>query len=230
MMGSFFSFEISDPYPGYNTGDQESEHMQDNYISEEMIQKTLAFHGHMCPGLAIGIRAAEVALRDIGPHAHDEEVVAVVETDMCGVDAIQSLTGCTFGKGNLIHLDYGKNAFTFYRRSDGKGIRLVTRPEAFAEPDPEWEALRERLGDADLTPEERKRFWELHAARSRQILDIPLDELFELKKPQGELPRHARVMDSVTCEGCSEQVMETRTRRFEGKTLCIPCFHKMEQR
>ena len=204
--------------------------MQDNYISEEMVQKTVAFHGHMCPGLAIGIRAAEVALRDIGPHAHDEEVVAVVETDMCGVDAIQSLTGCTFGKGNLIHLDYGKNAFTFYRRSDGKGIRLVTRPDAFGEPDPEWEALRERLGDADLTPEERKRFWELHAARSQQILDIPLDELFELQEPQRDLPQRARVMDSVACEGCSEQVMETRTRRFEGKTLCIPCFHQLEQR
>lgn len=204
--------------------------MQDNFITEEMVQKTVAFHGHMCPGLAIGIRAAEVALRDIGPHAHDEEVVAVVETDMCGVDAIQSLTGCTFGKGNLIHLDYGKNAFTFYRRSDGKGIRLVTRPDAFGEPDPEFESLRERLGDEDLTPEERARFWELHAARSRQILDIPLDELFELKEPEGKIPRHARVMDSVTCEGCSEQVMETRTRRFEGKTLCIPCFHQLEQR
>ena len=204
--------------------------MQDNYISEEMIQKTVAFHGHMCPGLAIGIRAAEVALRDIGPHAHDEEVVAVVETDMCGVDAIQSLTGCTFGKGNLIHLDYGKNAFTFYRRSDGKGIRLVTRPDAFGEPDPEWEALRERLGDEGLTPEERERFWELHAARSQQILDIPLDELFELQEPQRDLPHRARVMDSVACEVCSEQVMETRTRRFEGKTLCIPCFTQMEQR
>ena len=204
--------------------------MQDNYISEEMVQKTVAFHGHMCPGLAIGIRAAEVALRDIGPHAHDEEVVAVVETDMCGVDAIQSLTGCTFGKGNLIHLDYGKNAFTFYRRSDGKGIRLVTRPDAFGEPDPEWEALRERLGDEGLTPEERERFWELHAARSQQILDIPLDELFELQEPQRDLPHRARVMDSVACEVCSEQVMETRTRRFEGKTLCIPCFTQMEQR
>jgi formylmethanofuran dehydrogenase subunit E len=204
--------------------------MQDNYISEEMVQKTVAFHGHMCPGLAIGIRAAEVALRDIGPHAHDEEVVAVVETDMCGVDAIQSLTGCTFGKGNLIHLDYGKNAFTFYRRSDGKGIRLITRPDAFGEPDPEWEALRERLGDEDPTPEERERFWELHAARSQQILDIPLDELFELQEPQRDLPHPARVMDSVACEVCSEQVMETRTRRFEGKTLCIPCFNQMEQR
>ena len=204
--------------------------MQDNYISEEMVEKTMAFHGHMCPGLAIGIRAAQVALRDMGPHAQDEEVVAVVETDMCGVDAIQFLTGCTFGKGNLIHLDYGKNAFTFYRRSDGKGIRIVSRPDAFGEPDPEWEVLRDRLGDEDLTPEERQRFWELHAAHSRQILKIPLDELFELKKPQGKIPRHARVMDSVACESCSEQVMETRTRRFEGKTLCIPCFHQLEQR
>ncbi len=41
-----------------------------------------AFHGHMCPGLAIGVRAAELALHEIGPHAQDEEVVAVVETDM----------------------------------------------------------------------------------------------------------------------------------------------------
>lgn len=204
--------------------------MQENYITEEKIRKTVDFHGHMCPGLAIGIRAAEVALRDIGPHAQDEEVVAVVETDMCGVDAIQFLTGCTFGKGNLIHLDYGKNAFTFYRRSDGKGIRLVTRPEALDAPDPEWEALRSRLGDENLTQEERDRFWELHEARSRQILDIPLEDLFEVKKPQGKIPSQARIMDSVACESCSERVMETRTRRFAGKILCIPCFEKLEQR
>ena len=204
--------------------------MERKNIDEERVQDTVAFHGHMCPGLAIGIRAAEVALREIGPHAHDEEVVAVVETDMCGVDAIQFLTGCTFGKGNLIHLDHGKNVFTFYRRSDGKGIRVVSRPEAFGTPDPEWETLRSRLGDEDLTQEERHRFRQLHEARSRQILDVPLDEIFELKKPQGMIPSHARLMESVNCESCGEGVMETRTRRFSGKTLCIPCFNKMEQR
>lgn len=43
----------------------------------------------------MGIRAAEVALREVGPHSPDEEVVALTETDMCGVDAIQYLTtGC----------------------------------------------------------------------------------------------------------------------------------------
>ena len=46
--------------------------------------------------------------------------VAVTETDMCAVDAIQALVGCTFGKGNLIFRDRGKVAFTFFRRSDGK--------------------------------------------------------------------------------------------------------------
>ena len=208
----------------------ESKEMEQKYINEDKLRETVAFHGHMCPGLAVGIRAAEVALKEIGPHAHDEEVVAVVETDMCGVDAIQFLTGCTFGKGNLIHLDHGKNVFTFYRRSDGKGIRVVSRPEAFGKPEPEWEALRDRLGDENLSPEERQRFRELHAARSRRILDVPLDELFELKKPQGEIPSHARVMDSITCESCGEAVMETRTRRFSGKTLCIPCFNQLEQR
>jgi formylmethanofuran dehydrogenase subunit E len=51
-------------------------------MNNETIKKVQEFHGHMCPGLAIGIRAAEAALELIGPHSKDEEVVAVVETDM----------------------------------------------------------------------------------------------------------------------------------------------------
>jgi formylmethanofuran dehydrogenase subunit E len=219
-----------DVHKSYYTFGLESKHMEQTNINEEIVRKTVAFHGHMCPGLAIGIRAAEVALKEIGAHAHDEEVVAVVETDMCGVDAIQFLTGCTFGKGNLIHLDYGKNSFTFYRRSDGKGIRLVTRRQALDEPDPEWEILRSRLGEANLTQEERDRFRQLHEARSKKILDLPLKNLFEIKEPQDKIPSHARIMDSVTCESCGEGVMETRTRRFMGKMVCIPCFKEMEKR
>jgi len=84
----------------------------------QTIDGVIRIHGHVCP-VAMGIRAGEVALAEIGPHSGDEEVVAIVETDMCGVDAIHFLTGCTFGKGNLIHPDFGKNAYTFVRRSDG---------------------------------------------------------------------------------------------------------------
>lgn len=204
--------------------------MTEKLITEEMIHQTRAFHGHMCPGLAIGIRAAEVALREIGPHSQDEEVVAMVETDMCGADAIQFLTGCTFGKGNLIHLDYGKSAFTFYRRSDGKALRVVARPEGAGPPDPEWQRLRKKWGKEALAPEEETHLKVLHEARCRQILAAPLEQLFDVKEPQAKMPRPARIMDSVSCEECGELTMETRTRRFRGKTLCIPCLEKLEQR
>ena len=54
--------------------------------------------------------------------------MCIAETDACGVDAIQALLSCTVGKGNLIFNLQGKNAFSFYRRSDGKSFRLVLRP------------------------------------------------------------------------------------------------------
>lgn len=51
-------------------------------IDSQQIENITQFHGHMCPGLAIGIRAGELALAEIGPHSKDEEVIAIVETDM----------------------------------------------------------------------------------------------------------------------------------------------------
>ena len=39
----------------------------------------VSFHGHACPGLAIGFRVAEVALQELGEKAVDEELVEMVE-------------------------------------------------------------------------------------------------------------------------------------------------------
>ncbi len=68
-------------------------------VDTETLERVMEFHGHMCPGLALGVRAAEVALAEIGPHSQDEEVVAIVETDMCGVDAVQFSPAARSGKG-----------------------------------------------------------------------------------------------------------------------------------
>ncbi len=205
--------------------------MNASRIDPELIKKTTEFHGHWCPGLAIGIRAAELALREIGK-ASDEEIVAVVETDMCGVDAIQFLVGCTFGKGNLIFKDYGKNAFTFYRRRDGKAIRLVTRPSSTASDDQEslMNKLREKMEGKDLTDEEKKIWQETREAISKRIMESNLEDLFEVKTPSDPEPRRARILISLICESCGESVMETRTRRLQNKTFCIPCFEALERR
>ena len=203
--------------------------MTKSVISEELIQQTIKFHGHSCPGLALGIRASELALAQLG-RASDEEIVAVVETDMCGVDAVQFLTGCTFGKGNLIHLDYGKNAFTFFRRSDGKGIRIVTKGATPQYQDDELSALRKKMIKEKLTPEEKEKMRKSKVERIERIMDSNPQDLFEIHRVQGPIPRKARILQSLPCEACGELTMESRTRRYLGQTLCIPCFEAMEQR
>ncbi|MEW5914542.1 MAG: FmdE family protein, partial [Thermodesulfobacteriota bacterium] len=57
-------------------------------LTQNQIDQVVNFHGHWCPGLAIGLRAGEYVLDNFG-RAADEEIVALVETDMCAVDADQ---------------------------------------------------------------------------------------------------------------------------------------------
>jgi formylmethanofuran dehydrogenase subunit E len=203
--------------------------MNKTQISPELIQKTIDFHGHSCPGLAIGIRVAEVALGQVGPSS-DEEVVAVVENDNCAVDAIQFLLSCTYGKGNLIHLDYGKLAFSFYRRSDGNAIRVIGKPMIFGHEDDEFMILRKTKMRRALTGEEEERLNRATAARIKQIMEADPDELFKITPAQGPIPRKAQILESLICEACGERTMESRTRRFLGQTLCIPCFEAVENK
>ncbi len=193
-------------------------------IERKAISDVISFHGHMCPGLAMGIRAAEIALEEIGPHSGDEEIVAITETDMCGVDAVQFLTGCTFGKGNLIHRDYGKNVYTFLRRSDGRAIRISTRPDGWGSDHPEREPLRAKLRTGGATEEERKRLWELQRERSERILAMPVEDIYEVREVDVPSLPLARVHASIPCAFCGEATMETRIRRFGGRELCPPCF------
>jgi formylmethanofuran dehydrogenase subunit E len=203
--------------------------MQQTKITPEQIKETVRFHGHHCPGVSLGIRACELALSEF-ERAPDEEVVAVVETDMCAVDAIQYLTGCTFGKGNLIHLDHGKNVFTFYRRSDEKGVRISARPEVFNDVDEDSASLQKKKIEEGLSAEEEERLAKARAARIERILSAPLEELFDVMPAEDPIPKKARILESLTCDACGEKTMETRTRRFIGRTLCIPCFEALEKR
>lgn len=193
-------------------------------VSPGKIEDVMRFHGHMCPGLAMGIRVAEIALREVGPHSSDEEVVALTETDMCAVDAIQYLTGCTFGKGNLIHLDHGKNAYTFIRRSDGRAIRVSTRPGAF-DRSPEHQQLSAKVHEGNVTEEERTRYEEQRATRTENILQAPVEDLYAVEELEdAEIPPKARLHASIICDRCGETTMETRLRDLDGQKLCPPCF------
>jgi len=163
------------------------------------------FHGHKCPGLAMGYRMTTAAMKLLAESsAADEELVAIVENDACGVDALQWLTGCTFGKGNFIFRDYGKQVYTLYSRNTGKRVRAHFKEGAVPE--------EARGSKQDMIA------WIL-AADEKNVVDI--------KEVSLEPPPKAHIYKSIKCDACGEGTMETRIQNGDGKNLCIPCAQKL---
>ena len=185
------------------------------------------FHGHACPGLAIGYRVARLALQEMGLRARDEELVAIVENNSCAVDAIQLICGCTFGKGNLIFNDYGKQVYTFIRRPGPDAIRIAVTWSPPPE-NPETETMWKRYAEGDRSPEVTAAVQDRKARRIQSVLETEDAALFEVRRIVVEMPEPARIYQSTPCVSCGEKVMETRTRTVDGKVFCIPCSEKQK--
>src|SRR4030042_6175707 len=166
------------------------------------------FHGHACPGRALGYRVSVRALKEFGERSADEELVAVVENNSCAVDAVQFVTGCTFGKGNLIFRDYGKQVYTFIKRpsrnrvtTKGYGIRISVEWKSPEETDEE-KKMWDRYMKGDLSEEVLKA---VHNRRSKKI-DIILnardEELLKVITGEIDLPEEARIYPSLRCAIC----------------------------
>lgn len=172
------------------------------YNSEKW-QKAVAFHGHECPGLAIGFKACQAVDEHISTLISlDEEIACVTENDTCAVDAVQSLLGCTFGKGNLIYRPFGKMAFSFYYRNSGETLRIYFKAE-----------------NRDMSREEWMRY----------ILNAPTDELFSFGTPDAPLPERARLFNSLACCECGEKAREDRIRLRDNKPVCLSCFKEYDR-
>jgi formylmethanofuran dehydrogenase subunit E len=192
----------------------------------------VAFHGHSCPGLALGYRVVKHALAVLhAERSKDEDLVAIVENDACGVDAVQAIAGCSVGKGNLILQDLGKHAYTFINRRTGSAIRIVQRSEPLLERiDPVASTLRGKVMAGKATPEEEQEFNERQASVIEKILAVPFEDIFIEKEARSEIPEQARISRSVPCAICGEMVAEHRARVKDGKTVCIPCAGKYSRR
>jgi formylmethanofuran dehydrogenase subunit E len=192
-------------------------------LSSRNLTKCVEFHGHMCPGLAIGFRAARTLMERLRVRrAPDEELLAIVETDACGADAIQVMTGCTFGKGNFIFKNYGKHAFSLMDRRKGKGVRVCLRSDAF-KMDPASLSLSERVQKDEASPEELAQFRRLQKERTRKILEADAESIFNIEEISPDIPSKARIMESGICDFCGEPAKADLLRKIDGKKACIPC-------
>ena len=171
----------------------------------ELMKKATIFHGHICPGVAIGVLVAKYAIENGFEHSPDEELVALVENDNCSVDAIQALLGTTFGKGNLIHRDYGKNNFTIFSRKAKKGVRLSLKSTFFDKK----KANRDE--------------------RVKLLLESNLEDVFDIEEVEYNPPPKAQIEESISCEICKELTMSSRMIDYQENKMCIPCYQKFKK-
>lgn len=83
-------------------------------------------HGHLCPGLATGVRAAYEARRLLGIETPGRGLYCIAESRACYIDGIQAVFGATLGNGNIEIRPRGKAAFNFYDRDTGRSVRLIS--------------------------------------------------------------------------------------------------------
>jgi len=188
----------------------------------EDFRECVRFHGHVCPGLAIGYLAAKAAIREFktGP-AEDEELVSIVENDSCAVDAIQVMLGCTFGKGNFLFRDWGKQVYTFMDRRTGKGIRVSLKGELPGRK--ERHTLKARIDAGTASLEEVAQWEAFRASIVDDLIHGDPETFFTIERISDALPPMARIMDTEKCQLCGEEVVESRLVADHGARVCKGC-------
>lgn len=164
---------------------------------KEMYKKAGELHGHYCPGLAIGVRAAAEALEILQPKKKAHNLYCIAESRACYLDGIQVIFGTTMGNGNIELRETGKTAFNFYDRATGKSVRLIAKP---------WsESLnRDKLTDF--------------------ILTAPLEMVFAQRDVRFEVPADTfKRHKSVICPRCGETCIEPFLRISDGEIVCLEC-------
>lgn len=180
---------------------------------EKLLEESVAFHGHLCAGQVIGVRMSMLGLNLLGikdPKGSDRKKLYVfVEIDRCATDAIQSVTGCRFGKRSLHFKDFGIMAATFVNLDTSRAYRILATEES-------------RNLAHKYAPEILDKYrQQMHAYKV-----MPEEELFivqevEVTIPDFDLP--GRPLRRVSCHICGEWVQDGRDVGDEGTTICKSC-------
>lgn len=194
-----------------------------------LLRHAETLHGHLCPGLTLGVKAGQYAMDYLDQeNTGMEEVVAIVECNNCFTDGIQAVTGCTFGNNALIYKDLGKTAVTVARRHNGAAVRLVVhadfRERLFARYPVAGPLFEKVVLQRHGTPEDQHRFHHLwEAVARRELEEVDLSEQFLIETCTIHMPALARILATEVCGRCGEGVMESRIRVQAGQKVCLAC-------
>jgi len=186
-------------------------------------KKAVDFHRHLCLDIAVGYRAAKVLMREMGDQMKNmKELVALVGNETCALDAIQEITGCTFGKRNLYLTQVGKPVYILQNTKTGKAVRAYcTYWDTFDHA--QLRKLRKEATAPNATAENKAAFQKLTDDKINEILTAPESALFKIEHVTLPPPPKSGKYDAEPCGNCGEQTNVALLTEEGGKKLCKEC-------
>ncbi len=190
------------------------------------LEAGLQLHGHKCPAMPMGLRVGAAAMTALGvERAKDGQLLALVELGedhcaTCFADGVQTITGCTFGKGNIRRLHYGKWGVTLVDVATGRAVRVTPKAEAMLanKQTTFFTEYREKGVPASKVPAG------VVEPLIQRVMGAPDDRLVSVGEIfHYELPLKPHSFAGVVCERCGEMVVEGYARVVGDKKVCIPC-------
>lgn len=194
--------------------------------NNEYYKAGLLLHGHKCPAMPMGLRAGMAALEALGvERAADGQLSALIEIDSehcatCYADGVMMATGCTFGKGNIRKLGYGKFVLTLIDNKSGRSVRVATRNEVIRR-NQESEFIQFRKQGVPASKIDPT----LVEPMVDFILSEPAENLYKID-PVKEVkltPSRPHDFNTIICSECGEVAVERYARIKNGKVVCMPC-------
>lgn len=197
--------------------------------AKDYLRTGLALHGHKCPAMPLGLRAAAAAMNALGvERSQDKELMLLTETGDdhaagCFVDGLMTVTGCTYGKSNIKKTYYGKMAFTLIDTNRNKAVRVQLKPEFFGKMlnSPFVQQRKQGVLPQDIPAEITDPLVEGVMARAEaEFLDIGPVFDYAFTRTKG-------TFDTGLCQACGERVFVNKLEDVDGKRVCIPCREKL---
>lgn len=190
------------------------------------------YHGHVCPELVVGYRAAILAREEMNiERKHAAQYFVLVENMSSGIEAVQLLTGCTIGNQNFFAYDLGKHVYYFGKAENGYSpvdmLRLsLINPVVDLNLDRELDG-RILSGKADLA--ELSQYEDAVSNSVDKLLELSDGELFSRKTVSIYPPRfHGRVY-YTKCSFCGEIVSMQKSIPCNKGLSCQICADKQSK-
>ena len=187
------------------------------------------FHGHKCPAMPLGLRVGAAAMNKLGvERAKDSQLVAILELGdnhcaTCFADGIQVITGCTFGKGNITKLHFGKWGLTLVEAATGRAVRVAPIGSVQVQTkDTEFFHKYRMPGiPASEVPDE------VVEPLITQVMNAPDNKLLTISEVfHYDLPKHPHTFAGFICDECGDMVVEGYGRPMGDKKVCQACYNR----